>query len=111
MRNATLSFLIVALAAVGACNRTADQTSASGPQTKAPSTPPPSGSSTPSAAINQPSSGATQPQAPSASAGTSNVPEPPSKELSKQEESTGQPRPGTGGEDHSTPAREPGAKG
>jgi hypothetical protein len=102
MRNAALSVLIVALAAVAACNRTADQTPASGPQARAPSTPPP---------VNQPSSGATQPQAPSAGTGTSNVNEPPSKELSKQEESTGQPRPGTGGSDHSTPGREPGAKG
>lgn len=112
MRNVTLSFLIVALAAVSACNRTADQAPASGPQAKAPSTPPPSGSSsTPPVEVNQPSSGATQPQAPSASAGASNAAEPPSKELSKQEESTGQPSPGTGGADHSTPAREPGAKG
>ena len=103
MRNAALSLMIVALAAVAACNRTANQTPPSGPQTKAPSTP--------SAVVNQPSSGATQPQAPSASTGTSNVNEPPSKELSKQEESTGQPRPGTGGSDHSTPGREPGAKG
>ncbi|HEY6863433.1 MAG TPA: hypothetical protein VI319_05995 [Burkholderiales bacterium] len=110
MRNVTLSFLIVALAAVSACNRTADQTPASGPQAKAPSTPPPSGS-TPPAEVNQPSSGATQPQAPSASTGTSHAAESPSKELSKQEESTGQPSPGTGGADHSTPAREPGAKG
>jgi hypothetical protein len=102
MRNATLSFLIVALAAVGACNRTADKAPGSGPQAAAPGTPP---------STNQPSSGATQPQAPSASAGTSSVNEPPSKELSKQEESTGQPRPGTGGADHSTPGREPGAKG
>jgi hypothetical protein len=102
MRNATLSFLIVALAAVGACNRTADKAPGSGPQAAAPSTPP---------SVNQPSSGATQPQAPSASTGTSNVNEPPSKELSKEEESTGQPRPGTGGADHSTPGREPGAKG
>jgi hypothetical protein len=99
MRNATLSFLIVALAAVGACNRTADKTLGSGPQ--APGVPP---------SVNQPSSGATQPQAPSSSAGTGSAQEPPSKELSKEEESTGQPRPGTGGADHSTPA-EPGAKG
>jgi hypothetical protein len=98
MRNATLSLMIVALAAVGACNRTANQAPSSGPQASAPAT-------------NQPSSGATQPQAPSAGAGTSSVNEPPSKELSKEEESTGQPRPGTGGADHSTPAREPGAKG
>lgn len=101
MRNATLSLMIIALAAVGACNRTANQAPSSGPQASAPTTP----------AVNQPSSGATQPQAPSASAGTSSVNEPPSKELSKQEESTGQPRPGTGGADHSTPGREPGAKG
>jgi hypothetical protein len=101
MRNATLSLMIVALAAVSACNRTADQAPSSGPQAKAPSTPPP---------VNQPSSSATQPGAPSG-ASTSNVQqEPPSKELSKQEESTGQPRPGTGGADHSTPGREP-AKG
>jgi hypothetical protein len=111
MRNAALALMIVTLAAVGACNRTADQTPASGPQAKAPAAPPPSGSSAPPAEVNQPSSGATQPQAPSASGGTSNAAEPPSKELSKEEESTGQPRPGTGGEDHSTPAREPGAKG
>jgi hypothetical protein len=102
MRNATLSFLIVALAAVGACNRTADKTPNSGPQASAPSVPP---------SVNQPSSGATLPQAPSSSSGTSDVKEPPSKELSKQDESTGQPRPGTGGSDHSTPGREPGAKG
>ena len=101
MRNAALALTIVALAAVGACNRTANQTPSSGPQAKAPSTP----------SYNQPSSGATQPQAPSSGTGTSNVNEPPSKELSKQEESTGQPRPGTGGSDHSTPGREPGAKG
>jgi hypothetical protein len=102
MKNATLSVLILTLAAVGACNRTADRAPSSGPQASAPSVPPP---------VNQPSSGATQPQAPSASTGTSNAAEPPSKELSKQEESTGQPRPGTGGSDHSTPGREPGAKG
>jgi hypothetical protein len=101
MRNATLSFLIVALAAVGACNRTADKAPGSGPQ--APGVPP---------SVNQPSSGATQPQAPASSAGTGtgSAQEPVSKELSKEEESTGQPRPGTGGADHSTPA-EPGAKG
>ena len=102
MRNAALSFLIVALAAIGACNRTADRTPGSSPQASAPSVPP---------SVNQPSSGATQPQAPSASSGTSNTTEPPSKELSKQDESTGQPRPGQGGSDHSTPSREPGAKG
>jgi hypothetical protein len=96
MRNATLSVLIVALAAVAACNRT------SGPQASAPGVPP---------SVNQPSSGATQPRAPSSSAGTGSAQEPPSKELSKQEESTGQPRPGTGGADHSTPGQEPGAKG
>jgi hypothetical protein len=98
MRNATLSVLILTLAAVGACNR--DRTPGSGPQASAPGVPP---------SVNQPSSGATQPQAPSGG-GTSNTKEPPSKELSKQEESTGQPRPGTGGADHSTPAREPAAK-
>src|SRR5438045_3297125 len=47
MRNATLSFLIVAVAAVGACNRTADKTPSSGPQAAAPSVPP---------STNQPSS-------------------------------------------------------
>ena len=93
MKNATLSLLIVAIAAVGACNRTSDRAPSSGPQ----------------ASVNQPSSGAVQPQAPSGP-GTSNMAETSSKELSKQEESTGQPRPGTGGADHSTPAREPGAK-
>jgi hypothetical protein len=102
MRNATLSVLIVALAAVAACNRTADKTPGSGPQASAPGVPP---------SVNQPSSGATQPQASSSSAGAGSVQESPSKELGKQEESTGQPRPGTGGADHSTPAREPGAKG
>jgi hypothetical protein len=94
MRNATLSIVIVALAAVSACNRTADKAPGTGPQAAAPAAPP----------VNQPSSGATQPQAPAAG----NASEPPSKELSKQEESSGQPRPGTGGADHSTPAREPG---
>src|SRR5438270_10169199 len=102
MRNATLSFLIVALAAIGACNRTADKTPNSGPQAAAPSVPP---------SVNQASSGATQPQAPSSSSGAGNVRESPSKELSKQDQSTGQPRPGTGGSDHSTPGREPGSKG
>jgi hypothetical protein len=101
MKNATLSLLIVTLAAVAACNRTADKAPSSGPQASAPSVPP---------SVNQPSSSAVQPQAPSGP-GTSNTGETSSKELSKQEESTGQPRPGTGGEDHSSPAREPGAKG
>jgi hypothetical protein len=101
MRNATLAFLIVALAAVGACNRSADQAPGSRPQAAAPTTPP---------AVNQPSSGATRPQAPSASAGTSSATRP-SKELTKEEESSGQPQPGTGGADHSTPGREPGARG
>jgi hypothetical protein len=99
MRNAALSVLIVTLAAIGACNRTADRAPGGSPQA----------SSSPS--VNQPSSAATQPRGPSAGSGTSNTPEPPSKELSKQDESTGQPRPGQGGSDHSTPAREPGAKG
>jgi hypothetical protein len=103
MKNTTLSLLIVTLAAVAACNRTTDKAPSTAPQASASSVPP---------SVNQPSSGATQPNAPSSSAGSSNVQgESSSKELSKQEESTGQPRPGTGGADHSSPAREPGAKG
>jgi hypothetical protein len=101
MKNVALSLMVIALAAVGACNRTASQAPSSGPQASAPTAP----------SVNQPSSGATQPQAPSASAGTGGVNASPSQELSKEEESTGQPRPGTGGADHSAPGREPGAKG
>jgi hypothetical protein len=101
MKNAALSVLILTLAAVGACNRTADRAPSSSPQASTSGVPP---------SVNQPSSSSVQPSAPSGP-GTSQVPEPPSKELSKQDESTGGPRPGTGGADHSTPAREPGAKG
>ena len=103
MKNATLSFLIVALAAVGACNRTADRAPGGAPQASAPSAPP---------SVNQPSSAATQPRAPSAgSVSSSTQQESPSRELSKQDETNAMPRPGQGGSDHSTPAREPGNKG
>ena len=95
MKNAGLSLLILALAAVGACNR--DRT----PQAAAPNAP-----------VNQPSSQATQPKAPPAgSVSSSTQQESPSRELSKQDEANAMPRPGQGGSDHSTPAREPGAKG
>ncbi len=98
MKKVFLSVMILGIALVGACNRTANQAPSSGPQSKAPV-------STPSSTL--------EPSSPSSSADakSSSQQEPPSKELSKEEESTAMPRPGQGGADESTPAREPGAKG
>jgi len=98
----SLPLAIVALALVGACNRSADQTPQTGPKAAAPTVPP---------SVNQSPTSALKPEAPAGGGTTSSTQqESPSKGLSKQEESTAMPRPGQGGADHSTPAREPGAK-
>jgi hypothetical protein len=103
MKKAALSFLILAIAMIGACNRTSDRAPAGGAPTASPTVPP---------SMNQSPSAALEPKAPSGgSTSSSTQQEPPSKELSKREESTAMPRPGQGGADHSTPAREPDAKG
>ena len=103
MKKVFLSVMILGIALVGACNRTANQAPSSGAQSKAPDTP---SVSTPSSTM--------EPSSPSSSAdakSSASQQEPASKELSKQDESTAMPRPGQGGADHSTLAREPGAKG